>query len=70
MGVHIRSLAFDAIYWLKIDPRFFGSAGNPETAWNERIELLDGAERDEMEALVTRKLEEMNTRVLEWDPDE
>ena len=66
----LHSFAFDAIYWLKIDPRFFGSSENPEQAWKERLGLLDRKERDEMESLVTRKLEEMNTRVLAWDPDE
>lgn len=66
------SFAFDAIYWQKIDPRFFGptSTENPEEAWKERLELLDGGEKDEMEELVARKLKEKETRILAWDPDE
>lgn len=64
------SFAFDAIYWQKIDPRFFGHAGNPEEAWRERLELLDAKDLDGMESLVARKLKEMDTRVLSWDPDE
>lgn len=64
------SFAFDAIYWQKIDPRFFGPTENPEGAWKERLDLLNEKERDEMELLVARKLKEMNTRVLAWDPDE
>lgn len=70
MYAALHSFAFDAIYWLKIDPRFFGPTENPETAWRERLGLLDEAEKNEMELLVTRKLEEMETRVLSWDPDE
>ena len=66
----LHSFAFDAIYWQKIDPRFFGATENPEEAWRERLSLLNEKEKDEMERLVVRKLEEMETRVLEWDPDE
>jgi hypothetical protein len=64
------SFAFDAIYWQKIDPRFFGPSENPEGAWKERLGPLDEKEKDEMELLVARKLKEMNTRILVWDPDE
>lgn len=64
------SFAFDAIYWQKIDPRFFGPTKNPEEAWRERLNLLDRQEKDDMEELVSRKLEEMESRVLAWDPDE
>ncbi|PLB52101.1 phosphotransferase family protein, partial [Aspergillus steynii IBT 23096] len=64
------SFAFDQIYWRKIDPLFFGHAENLEEAWKERLELLNEEEKDEMEHLVARKLKEMETRVLAWDPDE
>ena len=70
MYAALHSFAFDAIYWQKIDPRFFGSTQNPEGAWKERLDLLDKKERDEMELLVARKLNEMNVRILAWDPDE
>ncbi|KAJ5634065.1 hypothetical protein N7528_001907 [Penicillium herquei] len=48
------NFAFDAIYWQKIDQRFFGTI----------------ASCDFENELVTRKLEEMETRVLAWEPDE
>ncbi|KAJ5638676.1 hypothetical protein N7528_001066 [Penicillium herquei] len=68
----LNSFVFDAIYWQKIDQRFFGptETKDPSEAWRERLHLLDELQRDEMEQLVTRKLEEMKDRVLAWDPDE
>ncbi|CAG8908733.1 unnamed protein product [Penicillium egyptiacum] len=66
----LHSFAFDAIYWQKIDPMFFKASQTPETAWKERLGLLGEREIEEMEQLVARKLEEMKTRILEWDPDE
>ncbi|GLI73180.1 hypothetical protein PoHVEF18_001393 [Penicillium ochrochloron] len=68
----LHSFAFDAIYWQKIDQRFFGptETDDPSEAWRERLDLLDEAQRCEMERLVERKLEEMGDRVLAWDPDE
>ena len=68
----LHSFAFDTIYWQKIDGRFFGptETGDPSEAWKERLNLLDENQKAEMERLVTRKLEEMEDRVLAWDPDE
>ncbi|KAJ6119238.1 hypothetical protein N7523_003518 [Penicillium sp. IBT 18751x] len=68
----LHSFAFDAIYWQKIDQRFFGptETDDPSEAWKERLNLLDENQKGEMERLVTRKLEEMEERVLAWDPDE
>ncbi|KAJ5948240.1 hypothetical protein N7466_001255 [Penicillium verhagenii] len=68
----LNSFAFDAIYWQNIDPRFFGptKTNDPSDAWKERLHLLDDTQRGEMEGLVTKKLEEMEDRVLAWDPDE
>lgn len=68
----LNSFAFDSIYWQKIDRRFFGptETDDPSEAWKERLELLDQTQRSEMERLVTKKLEEMENRVLAWDPDE
>ncbi|KAJ5782296.1 hypothetical protein N7457_004070 [Penicillium paradoxum] len=67
----LHSFAFDAIYWQKIDQRFFGptETDNPSEAWKERLDLLDETQRSEMERLVTKKLEEMEDRALAWDPD-
>jgi aminoglycoside phosphotransferase (APT) family kinase protein len=66
----LHSFAFDVIYWQKIDLRFFGPPEDPETAWKERLYLLDEKEKYDMEQLVARKLKEMKTRILAWDPDE
>ncbi|RAK97357.1 uncharacterized protein BO80DRAFT_428349 [Aspergillus ibericus CBS 121593] len=66
----MNSFAFDVVFWEKIDERFFGRLGDGEEGWKERVQLLDDGERAEMEELVGRKVEEMETRVLEWDPDE
>ncbi|KAJ5614778.1 hypothetical protein N7528_008432 [Penicillium herquei] len=66
----LHSFAFDAIYWHKIDTRFFGpTTSSPEDAWKERLVLPDEEEIDEMEKLVSRKMEEMNSRPLAWDLD-
>ncbi|GLA47671.1 hypothetical protein AnigIFM63604_002480 [Aspergillus niger] len=68
----LHSFAFDAIYWLKIDKRYFGPTESDDAseAWKERVQLLDESQRDEMENLVTKKLAEMESRVLAWEPDE
>ncbi|RMJ26390.1 Phosphotransferase enzyme family [Aspergillus sp. HF37] len=65
-----KNFAFDAIFWQKLDFRFFGSAGAPEDAWEKRIELLDAKEKKFMESLVQRKLEDMKERVLAWEQNE
>ncbi|OJJ66070.1 hypothetical protein ASPBRDRAFT_138801 [Aspergillus brasiliensis CBS 101740] len=68
----LHSFAFDAIYWQKIDRRFYGPTMTDDAseAWKERVHLLDETQREEMERLVTKKLGEMEYRVLAWDPDE
>ncbi|OQE06140.1 hypothetical protein PENVUL_c019G09050 [Penicillium vulpinum] len=65
-----RSIAFDSIYWKKIDQRFFGPIENVEDAWRQRLDLFSDTEKEEMESLVAKKVKEMETRVLAWDPDE
>jgi hypothetical protein len=42
--------------------------GSTEEERKERIGLLDEEEKDEMERLVVKKME-METRILQWDPD-
>jgi hypothetical protein len=42
--------------------------GSTEEARKERVGLLDGEEKDEMERLEVKKME-METRILQWDPD-
>lgn len=64
------SFALDETYWQKFDPRFFGHTKDLEGAWEERLGLFDEKEREEIEMLVARKLKEMDTRTLSWDPDE
>jgi hypothetical protein len=68
----LHSFAFDAIYWQKIDRRFWGltQTDDPNEAWKERLNLLNENQKAEMERLVTRQLDEMEDRVLAWDPDE
>lgn len=66
-----KSFAFDAVFWENIDGRFFGPGTEAEDdRWKERVELLTEDERADMEKMVEKKLEEMNTRVLAWEPDE
>lgn len=43
---------------------------DPSEAWKERLNLLDESQKTEVERLVVRKLDEMEDRVLAWDPDE
>jgi hypothetical protein len=64
------SFAFDAIYWQKIDPRFFGRTNDHENAWKERLVLLSDDDHAEMESLVAQKLGKMRNRELAWDCDE
>ncbi|OOF91237.1 hypothetical protein ASPCADRAFT_10037 [Aspergillus carbonarius ITEM 5010] len=65
-----KNFAFDAIFWQKLDERFFGPTGRPENSWEKRIELLDDKQKQEMESLVEKKLEGMKSRILAWEPDE
>ncbi|KAK7527131.1 phosphotransferase family protein [Phyllosticta citriasiana] len=60
-----KSFAFDAIFWHKICPRFFGF-GVEE--WEKGVELL-GDELKDMEEVVEKKVKEMETRELAWDYD-
>ncbi|CAG8923077.1 unnamed protein product [Penicillium salamii] len=64
------AFAFDLLYWNKIDQRFFGPIGDVEDSWKQRVHLLSDEEQTEMERLVAQKVEEMESRVLAWDPDE
>ena len=65
-----KNFAFDAVFWQKLDHRFFGPSETPDDAWEKRIELLDETEKKSMESLVQRKLEDMKEGVLAWEPDE
>lgn len=66
-----KSFGFDCVYWEKLDARFFGPVeGKLEDAWKQRQDLLTEEDKAEMELLVARKLEEMKTRELNWEPDE
>ena len=61
-----KNFAFDSIYWLNINERFFG----PGMRWKQRMDLLDDEQKANLEKLVSRKLQEKETRVLAWEPDE
>ncbi|RDW67429.1 uncharacterized protein DSM5745_09295 [Aspergillus mulundensis] len=66
-----KPFAFDAIFWKKLDTRFFGPCTlSNEDRWKERLELLDEKGKEDMEALVKRKMEEAKERLLAWEPDE
>ncbi|KAJ5717400.1 hypothetical protein N7488_003046 [Penicillium malachiteum] len=69
------NFAFDAIYWKKIDQRFFGpteNAGDEDICdvWKKRLDLLEPDEKEIIETFVDRKLKETETRPLSWDPDQ
>ncbi|KAK7609666.1 phosphotransferase family protein [Phyllosticta paracitricarpa] len=65
-----KSFAFDAVFWRNIFPRFFGAVSGEDDAWQRALALLGAEERDEMERLASRKMEEMKDRVLVWEDDE
>ncbi|KFY86522.1 hypothetical protein V500_07577 [Pseudogymnoascus sp. VKM F-4518 (FW-2643)] len=61
-----KSWAVDAIYWSKIDERFFGT----RDSFEGRLALLDEGDREGVDAFVQRKIEEQESRVLiDWDVD-
>ncbi|KAJ6036979.1 hypothetical protein N7540_001258 [Penicillium herquei] len=68
------NFAFDAIYWKKIDQRFFGATtcgdNNFSEVWRERLHLLIPKEKELMEECVSMKIKERHDRVLAWDLDE
>ncbi|KAJ5972672.1 uncharacterized protein N7479_002590 [Penicillium vulpinum] len=68
------NFAFDAIYWKKIDRRFFGTTtyedDNICDVWRKRLHLLEPEEIELMEKYVDLKLKERNTGLFAWDPNE
>ncbi|KAJ5139022.1 uncharacterized protein N7515_003870 [Penicillium bovifimosum] len=67
------NFAFDAIYWNKIDRRFFGSSTSDDNicdVWKKRLHLLEPEEKEIMDKYVDLKLQENETRLLSWDPDQ
>ncbi|KAK1145013.1 hypothetical protein N8T08_004728 [Aspergillus melleus] len=68
------NFAFDAIYWKKIDQRFFGPTTHENdnicNMWRRRLHLLDPEERKLTEQYVNLKLKDRNTWRLVWDPDQ
>ncbi|KAJ5930981.1 hypothetical protein N7466_006474 [Penicillium verhagenii] len=69
------NFAFDAIYWKKIDQRFFGPAAcDDQDVWKERLHLLEPGDVELIEEYVKLKLdekkEEKSERILAWDADE
>ncbi|EKV06864.1 Aminoglycoside phosphotransferase [Penicillium digitatum] len=69
------NFAFDAIYWQKIDQRFFGPTACESVdfcdIWKMRLDLLEPEEQEFMQKHVDLKLKEMEaSKILAWDPDE
>ncbi|KAI9931874.1 hypothetical protein MW887_010458 [Aspergillus wentii] len=59
------------IFWKKLDHRTFGSCTIPEeNRWEKRMKLLSEEESQFMEQAVSRKLEQIEKRVLAWEPEE
>jgi hypothetical protein len=66
-----KNFAFHAVFWKKLDGRFFGpGTSTDDDRCKERIDLLTEEERANMEKVVEKRLEETRTRVLAWEPDE
>ncbi|KAJ5755505.1 hypothetical protein N7533_005048 [Penicillium manginii] len=67
------NFSFDNIYWNKIDQRFFGSDTSDDNicdVWKKRLHLLEPEEKENMNKYVDLKLQENETRLLCWDPDQ
>lgn len=68
------NFAFDAIYWEKIDQRFFEPILTQEVGirdvWRKRLSLLQPEERQLMEEYVDQKLKDGGTERLAWEPGE
>lgn len=66
------NFAFDAIFWNKIDQRFFGSNKSDTICdvWKKRLHLLEPEEEEMMDKYVDLKLQENKSRLLSWDPDQ
>lgn len=68
------NFTFDAVYWRKIDQRFFGRViGEDEDlsgVWRKRLDLLQPGEKALMEECVDLKVKDRDTWRLKWDPDE
>ncbi|EEP78052.1 predicted protein [Uncinocarpus reesii 1704] len=66
-----KNFAFDTVFWKKLDERYLGPRmSNDEDVWRERIELLSKEDRETMDQVVQRKLDEMKDRILAWEADE
>lgn len=68
------NFAFDAVYWEKIDQRFFGTVphanDNVWDVWQKRLYLLETGEKGLMEEYVDLKLKQRKELLLAWDLDE
>ena len=66
------NFAFDAIYWKKIDTRFFGVIEDEHDGevWRKRFHLLEPGEKELIEVYVKQKIEDRNSQRLAWDADE
>ncbi|OBT69567.1 hypothetical protein VE03_00801 [Pseudogymnoascus sp. 23342-1-I1] len=66
-----KGFAFDAIFWKFLDTRFFGPGlGLEGGEWERRAGLLEEGEIMEIDGFVDRKVDELKTRILAWEPEE
>jgi hypothetical protein len=64
-----KTWSFDAIFWQRLDPFYFGP--NEDEDYKMRLGLLSKAQLEAMEPFVQTKLEEAKERILvEWDESE
>lgn len=64
-----KAWAFDPIYWKYIDPKYFGE--NREGGYEERLDLFSDSEKEQMERLVERKVDESKKiKLVEWQPED
>lgn len=62
-----QSWSIDAIYWAKIDERFFA----PRDSFESRLALLDEGEKSGIDEILRRKIEEQESRALiDWDAND
>ncbi|KAK0115602.1 hypothetical protein ONS95_000125 [Cadophora gregata] len=72
------SWAFDTVFWMFLDERFFGARdgvgdgeGSEDELWKARVHLLSEEEREGMERFVEWKMEDKKERILvDWEPEE
>lgn len=65
-----KSFAFDDIFWRKVYPRFVGPGTPEEGVLRKQAGILSEQDEKDLETFVSKKMVEMQTRELVWEPDE